>query len=508
MSGEPPIFEEKILNENSDSKFSEENLDDENFDPTAEDFAKESLLDISEMEQKQVQTLHPTTYKWNGKKYPIMPKETVAHLARRVINHNLDNGYTLGVYIGHSGTGKTTGVTTLAHRMHKIASERKVEYAVNWFEKMDIARIDEIIKGLEKGVNRIMIIDDASYGDRELTEQQSEELMANLTYVRHTLKANVIFLLIMHYSKALGPFLRDGDFAVITSITPVERENYIKMYGPDSKWIIKKFFTKYGSMNAEGYYYSNLNENTVLTYYSKRPFKLALVNDFGELHFMNYPAETCGHCRKLLKEKLTESEIAATEKDLFKRLVDSYGITRLRQCCRWYFRLRGGANTLDPLTKATLNRLIEYYDSNPKDYESLLAELKANKSVDRVLRKRGVIKIPETNEEKAANRRANKAADKRKRDEMARAMTQVGSGSPVDDTGSYSATQEGLDVAGVHSINPGPMNDEEVIASGNEEPFTDISNNNDSAPSDAFANNDEDNYTAEDYDKDQGDMVN
>lgn len=440
----------------------ENNFENETKDNLSEDnLAEDSIIPFDKMETSNNTGKKVTAYTWKvtGKRYPIISSETVTYQVRRTINHNLSNGYTLVTLVGKSGTGKTTLTTTWLHRLHKTLARQGQHYAITWHEKMDIARMNDIIGAMTKGINRIIVVDDASYGDRDLEERDAEQLMADLTYVRHTLQANVIFVLIMHYSKALGPFLRDGDVSMFTSISPIERENLIKQFGPDSKRIIKQFFTKYGSMVAENFWYSNLgiDQAANIINYTKKPFKLALVNDFGMLHFMNYPEESCPYCEKRLTTTIKELPDSIGERDLIKMLIDSYGPSRAKSGYRIFFWSKG-INVLDPMLKGVMNRISQYYETHKEDFENVANELTLTKSIDRVFRARGIIKGDKTRDELKAESRFAKAKKGREYYHLKKQLEESGPTRP--------ATVEGLEAAGVHSMEAGPMSDEEITEEG------------------------------------------
>lgn len=379
-------------------------------DSNQDNLASDSIINVMDLGASDSIEKHVTNYLWpkTGKRYPIISSETVSYQARRTANHNLDNGYTLVTLVGKSGTGKTTLTTTWLHRLHTILEGRGHRYAIDWFEKMDIARMDDIIKGLEKGINRIVVVDDATYGDRELEIEEAEQLMAELTYVRHTLQANVIFVLIMHYSKALGPFLRDGDVTFFTSISPVERENLNKLYGKYARSIIQSFFKKYGSMVAEGYYFSNLDDSKSIRNKTKAPFKMALVNDFGMMHFVNYPEESCPQCEKRIKQDvIRDLPDSLSEKEFMTFLVNAYGYSRTKLCFKvhWYGK---GINLFDRNQRQLLARIAEYYEAHKEEYANMLAALSTTKSLDKLFRARGILKGEPNNEEKRANKREQK----------------------------------------------------------------------------------------------------
>ena len=367
-----------------------------------------------------------TTYSWNGSRYPVISTETVSYIARHLLNHNHSNGYSLATIIGHSGTGKTTLCTTLLHRVHSIAEKLGITYAIHWYRQQAIGKVDEIIDSLTKGVNTIIVLDDASWGTRDLTEAEAQNLLARLTYVRHDLKANVIVLIMIHYSKALGPFLRDGELTLITSISHEEKQNYLKVFGFENKGIINKFFRKYGSMMSEGYWYSELDEANRLCYYAKSPFKLALVSDFNQLHFTLYPAESCAYCEPNFKELLADKyKESLDERELFLDLNTKYGPTFLRQCLRYLFFFKAGSDALEPKVRAIMKRLADYYEKHPSDWQNTANELNRGRSVDYVLRERGILKKEGlTREELRRQRRAETAFTRRQQREINAALQQ------------------------------------------------------------------------------------
>lgn len=386
------------------------------YDDPSVKLAAGSVISLTELQQSQVaHGPKMTTYRWNSEHYPIKSTETVAYLARRILNANVSSGFSSVIMIGKSGTGKSSFTGTLSHRLHKQAEDRGISYAFNWYRRDDIGKIDQIIQSLEKGVNRIIVFEDASWGDRELSELEAQQLLARLTYIRHDLQANCIVIIQIHWSKALGPFIRDGEFLVLTSISHIERENYLKLFGKNNQSLVNSFFKKYGSMNTEGYWYADQDEVNRLCYYTKKPFKLALVSDFNQLHFTQYPRESCGYCEPRFQTipdpKYVES---ASEKELFHQLAESYGVSKVRQALRYFTFFRTGANCLEPKSKALISRLVSYYEKHPDDWQNTSEELKLGRSIDQLLRQRGLT-IKVTNEEKRIAGRAKKAVADRQR---------------------------------------------------------------------------------------------
>jgi len=168
-------------------------------------------------------------------------------------------------------------------------------------------------------------------------------------------------------------------------------------------------------MNTEIYWYSDVGAVDRICYHTKKPFKLSLVSDYNSLHFTQYPAEGCGFCEPHFEDiadpKFIESE---SEKELFHKLSDIYGLSRVRQALRYFAFFRSGALTLEPKAKALMNHMITYYEKHPEEWANTSEELKVGRSVDQVLRQRG-LSVKHTREEARRNKRATAALQQRQR---------------------------------------------------------------------------------------------
>lgn len=374
-------------------------------DPQQHVFANGSVINLAEL-QSSGSSVNLTTYRWNGANYPILRNQTVAYLARRILNSNLDDGFTLGVYCGKSGSGKSTLHNSVNHRIHKIIEKKKLPAYVNkWYRRKEIENIDAIIASLPRGLNYILNFEDASFTFNNMSESEIEEQMQRWTYIRHEVKGNVIMQLQMHYSKALGPFMRDGDFTCFTSISPVERENMYKMFGFRNRSIVDSFFKKFGSMRSERYYYMPFDESQNFCYYAKKPFKIALVSDFNELHFINYPKESCSLCEPQFEGLSTKFVDSASEKEMLRELSEGYTLTIVKQILRDMLFFKGGADVLEPRYKSVYHRLSTWYEKHGEEYQSLLSEAKVGRSIDYILRQRGILNGSPTRSEMRAARR-------------------------------------------------------------------------------------------------------
>lgn len=409
----------------------QKNFDDQLWNSEFQELPENSKVDLADDTVHSFRTinrdtkkqLNTTTIRWNGKDYPVVIRETVRYLAKHLINHNFVNGYSLVTFIGKSGSGKSTFTQTLAHYVHKIATELfKTKYAIEWFRKKEIEGLDKIIASLEKGINRLIIFEDASFVFNDVKESDIEEVMGKLTYIRHTLQAKVIVLVQIHYSKALEKFLRDGDLKILTSISDEEKDNFYRLFGSSSKFMIELFARKFHSMNVEGYYYSNAGTTKVYKYYTKQPFKLALVSDFGKLHFCNYHQASCEYCQpRFDQNKFAKVSESKTLKDFCKELLDGYHERDVLLNARFYFYANAGIDNLKPAHKSIMHKLVAYFHDHPEDYKTMVFEMTENgKTLESIFRDFGLIERNVTREEK----RKMKKAERRKAKQIKLALEQ------------------------------------------------------------------------------------
>lgn len=389
------------------------------------ELAPDSVTTSAEFEKKvEAARLPVTTIRWNGKDYPVLMDQTPAYLARHTINHNRLNGYTLVVFIGRSGTGKSTYTQTLTHYLHTVASKQGHSYAIDWFKQKDIEHLDDIIDSMEKGVDRIMIFEDASFTFNNMRQNEIEAVMAKLTFIRHTLKAHVIIMVQIHYTKALEKFMRDGDLTLITSITHEERENLLKLYGGRNSYIVSKFFQRYHEMNTDGRFFMPLpdvHDNRLFRYKTNHPFRLAMVNDFGKIHFAVYHKTECAFCRQRFKLAEAANKQDAGLEQYLKSASVTYGKSKVRTALKYYFFFKEGIDQLEPRSKYLVTKTVKFFHDNPEAYTTLRDRMKAYVSLDTILKEAGVIDY--RTDTRAENYVAKKL-EKRKAKELKR-MTRV-----------------------------------------------------------------------------------
>ena len=450
--------------------------------------AEESVRSLSEITSGQnSRQIFSTTIRVKDKDYPVLIKETPALVAKHILNHNRLHGFTQVVFIGKSGTGKSTLTATLTHYLHTIAGrDFKYNYVPMWFKQRDIENIDNIIQGLEKGINRILIFEDASFTFNYSDTADIEEVMRRLTYVRHTLQAKVIVMIQIHYAKALEKFLRDGDVKLITSISDEEKDNLYRLFGWDSKKAINYFAHKYHMMETSGYWYTDVSMTKVFYYKTQEPFRLGLVSDFGKLHTMVYHETDCEFCRRKYDTNQTNNIYQSMALDEFlNQMGSSYTLNRVRTQMKNLFYFREGLDVIEPKSKYVIHRLQEYFHTHPKDYEGLKQEVASGKSVDMALRQHGLMNNrKQTNEEKRKERTANKKSNTRKKvQQLLAAVDAMRVNGELHKPASQEeldrATQEGLAAAGLDFNNPGPMSDDEIDLAGDDNQESEEQRNDD-----------------------------
>lgn len=368
-------------------------------DLSAPDLA-ESIIDMRTLSQQEGGLLlassqpNTTAISWNGKRYPLLMSQTPAYLARHLLNHNRLNGYSLGVFIGRSGSGKSTYTQTLAHYFHTVASQQGLSYSIDWFKQKDIEHLDSIIEGMEKGIDRVLIFEDASFTFNNMKQNEIEEVMAKLTFIRHTLQAHVVIMVQIHYTKALEKFMRDGDLTMFTSITFEERENMLKLYGSRNSYTVNKFFQRYHEQNVNGRFfveYGGYTTTKSFRYKTNEPFRIAMVNDFGKLHFALYHKASCEFCAKRFKTHEHNNANTQTLTAYLQSAGGTYGLSKLRTTLKYYFYFKEGIDQLEPRSKYLVKKTAKFFHDNPEAYANIRDRMKGYVSLDTIMREAGIV---------------------------------------------------------------------------------------------------------------------
>ena len=234
-----------------------------------------------------------SVWNWEGKKVPVPARWHPHSVIKRIINDNKLGQYTGIVMIGQSGSGKTTLTRKLIHQIHTMGEN----YIVKWFNGKQMLNMDEHIRDLKVGHPHIMIFDDASYTLEDAKKADVAKLANALTTIRHTLKSRVIIFMNIHYSKATLKFFRNQHFTFLTSVSVEEMGNYTDLF-KDKMHVIRAFGKSYNKMMLKGYFEAPVSsfERTTIRYTTNKPFRVCLVAEIADLHFMLYNRDECSFC--------------------------------------------------------------------------------------------------------------------------------------------------------------------------------------------------------------------
>ena len=239
---------------------------------------------------------HPS---WKGTTRPAIPllaRHSCKALAQEIEEALNATQAQVVLLIGKSGTGKTTLVTTLAHYIHTKPGGK--HYIVKWYSQDDIKNFVKIVEDLQKGLNYILIFDDASYILDELPPAEVKKIAKKLTYIRHDIGGDVLTFVDCHYSKAFQKFFRDTFFTILTSMTDNERTNIQQLFGSHNSFKVNNFIRIFRQMMFKGFFSftSQATAKDRYTYKRDDPFRPALVSSIGSCHHVLYPRESCQVC--------------------------------------------------------------------------------------------------------------------------------------------------------------------------------------------------------------------
>lgn len=313
-----------------------------------------------------------SVWDYNGKKVPVPARWHPHSVIKRIVQHNKLGQYTGIVMIGQSGSGKTTLTRKIVHQIHTMGEE----YIVKWFNGHEMLNMDEHIKNMQVGTPHIMIFDDASYTLEDAKKADIAKLANALTTIRHTLKSRVIMVMNIHYSKATMKFFRNQHFTFLTSVSVEEMGNYQDLF-KDKMHVIRAFGKSYNKMMLKGYFEAPVSsfESTVIRYRTNEPFRVALVAEIADLHFMLYNKAECDKCKPLSgkEKKLPKSIDAIIEKfgNLYKRNGSGKLPSEFVVGLRYFAKIATGENTLSPVERSIWNDLTNIQKNGFTDWKGL-----------------------------------------------------------------------------------------------------------------------------------------
>lgn len=308
----------------------------------------------------------PTTvFTHQGIKYPILSAHSPFPIVKRILTHNSVTGYTGIINAGQSGTGKTTWTKWLVHQLHlKMPS-----VVIDWFDQYDINNIDDLISNLTKGVPHVMIFDDASFAMDDLPKKEVNKLAQSLTRIRHEVRANVITILNIHYSKAIGKYWRNIPFYFLTSISNEELGSYEDVFGSGSKWKLRDFSYMFHDMMLDGGWKIQIDawKDEYYKYKTNKPFRIGLASELNRLHFFTYVKDSCAFC-----DSDFDTKRVLSARDLVDNMTQAYSKPQLRSTLRYYLLTRKGiSNAVDRRVLSLWHTLSDLDRKNDIDWEEV-----------------------------------------------------------------------------------------------------------------------------------------
>ncbi|NIQ14298.1 MAG: hypothetical protein GTO02_07810 [Candidatus Dadabacteria bacterium] len=318
----------------------------------------EPKLEIKTEEPKQdfggiKQTLYtdPNTHEKYAIPVNMSPNPTVD----RILTYLNRTGFCGCLFIGMSGTGKSTMAKMFLHKIH----EKKPQMVIHHYERDDIQNMSKHIEGLQQGLDHALLYDDASFSLEKLKKEDVNAIAQNLTYIRHQTKGKVLVFLVIHYSKAISRFFRNVPFAFLTSISMEEVHSFQDVWPHgrykfrDYSWYVQQMmFNSYWKFEVDRY------EQKYIRYDTDRPFRLSLALEGNMIHYMVYHKLSCSICDPDSKEKKI-----VNSQQLIDHYKNGYGADRARAMLRLYSFAKHGLKVIDS-NRLSIWKSISEYDKN------------------------------------------------------------------------------------------------------------------------------------------------
>ena len=194
-----------------------------------------------------------------------------------------------------------------------------------------------------------------------------------LKSLRHHVKANVISILNIHYSKAIGKYWRNIPFYFLTSISNEELGSYEDVFGSGAKWKLRDFSYLFHDMMLDGGWRIEIDawSGDAYKYKTNQPFRIGLASELNRLHFFVYVKDSCAFCDK---EFDTKRVISA--RDMVEQLVQAYNKPQVRSTLRYYLLTRKGkANAIDRRVRSLWHTISDLDRKNDIDWDDVVKVL-------------------------------------------------------------------------------------------------------------------------------------
>jgi len=304
----------------------------------------------------------------SGDYYPILGKYSPNIMADNILNYLDSAGFANVLNIGMSGSGKSTWSNHLIHLLHT-----KRSFHINWYKRDQVKDFTKIINGLTKGINHIVIFDDASFALEEMKKDDLSDMAKKLTYIRHIVQANVIVIFNIHYSKAIKKFFRVAPFKFLTSIENEEVQSFQDLFGSYSRYKLSDYarYFKHQMLNKGWKVQLDEWNNKYLDFKTDKPFRFGLANEITDLHYFVYLKDTCEKC----VDPEDQEKIVANSEHLIEHLVKKYGKRKTSAVLKYYGFTQHGIKGLDS-DRTTLWHTISKLDkSNHYDWQEVINDV-------------------------------------------------------------------------------------------------------------------------------------
>ncbi|KER05907.1 hypothetical protein AAA799E16_01407 [Marine Group I thaumarchaeote SCGC AAA799-E16] len=318
-------------------------------------------------EIKQKKKYDFSLYSWKDKRIPVPHSMNIKRLADNILAMNERVSYVSVLLSGKSGSGKSSTITTLLHRISCCNEE---PYIIKWFSGKDLHDLDKITDNLKKGLKYCLVFDDISFVmDMTGSAQRKKELANALTTIRHRVQGKVICFFSIHYMTALIPMMRDSDFRILTSMSDQDKKNWIQTLGWHNQYKINKFQVQYASQMQRGIFYINHAEQDKQNnmYYTDNPFRLALCSEINGVHNVLVPSEGC----KLCSEQKQNPKERINAEEFFNDISKAYSIRGKTALGYWMYFMKGRSDCMPAQSARAIKYVTKMLANYDIDFEEL-----------------------------------------------------------------------------------------------------------------------------------------
>jgi len=328
----------------------------------------------------------PIPYNVGDYKTVVMLKHTPAKLAHDIYTHNQKTKFTPVMVMAMAGFGKTTFTRNIVHELHDIDPN----YGIYYKQNTDILKLDQILEGLPKKKPAILVFDDVSYILENLPKELRIRILDRLTRVREVIDPDKetpsVLFMDYHYSYAIPKVFRQSNFKCYLSVTDEERENYLKQMGYHNRQNIATYLRIFISMmRYNRFYVPNpnqwYNDGKDFVYYTDRPFRPALISNYGELHLtLFHKIQGCEVCS--IKKSFDKPD-----PDFWTQLIDKHGYNKVHKYLRYYaYQVTGRKSLLFRQDAKIIDHIRDHHVENKIDLLAmvdLLSEVRRLPQSDR-----------------------------------------------------------------------------------------------------------------------------